>query len=712
MPEVGLSGCKAEPLMSYLKALGVLRLVGEQKDSEARGAWRRESFQLSSNLDAQALLRFFADEYCPTPVVGPWAGGSGFFDKDNREALEAILASTEPRLQEYREAITAVQSVLEAEGITAKPSGALKERLLRLYHRSLPDAALQWMDAAIVLGETGQAFPPLLGTGGNDGRLDFTLNFMQRVVELGLAGRPATRSMLWLGNSLFGLPVSGLLSRAVGQFEPGRGGGPNSTQGMVGESAVNPWDYVLMIEGALILAGAATRRYGAQAMGRAAFPFTVGPTAAGDGVASSSEMSSARGEVWLPLWENWASLSEVKLVFSEGRATLGRRQARDGADFARAAASLGVDRGLSEFVRYGFLRRSGLAYLATQRGRVKVHADPTVDLIQEVDTWLARYRVVAKSAGAPPRFGAALGRLERAILEHSRYGGAGRLAAVLCALGGIERELSRAPQRAGRVGSRELRPIALLSSAWRQAADDGSTEFRLASVLASVAGGEDCPPIRANLEPVDLRGRRAVWADGGRSVVSGGDLVRLMAAILERRLLDCGAEGLEATTSVQTADLAVFLTAGQVDDARVLELLWGLILVSSAQREGLAEAWGLSTQVSPLPRAYALLKLVFLQPSYALTSASGDKLSPEAAILARLRAHDLPGACRLASRRLRAAGFVPLPGPDASGRERVAEFVGPLDPRRLEAALLFPVRDVASLRWLVLRESSAQRRPI
>lgn len=711
MPEVVLSGCRPEPLMSYLKALGALRLVGEQKDPDARGAWRRESFHLSSYLDDEALLHFFGHEYCPTPVVGPWAGGSGFFGKDNKEALEVILASTEPRLHEYREAITAVRLLLAAEGITEKPSGALKERLLRLYRRSLSDTTLRWMDAAVVLGETGQAFPPLLGTGGNDGRLDFTLNFMQRVVELGLAGRPATQSMPWLRNCLFASPVFGLLNRAVGQFEPGRGGGPNSTQGMMGDSAVNPWDYVLMIEGSLILAGAATRRYGAQSSGRAAFPFTVGPTAAGDGAASSSEMSSARGEIWLPLWDSWASLSEVKLVFAEGRAMLGRRQVRDGADFARAAASLGVDRGLSEFVRFGFLQRSGLAYLATPRGRVRVHLDPAVELIQEVDSWLGGYRAAAKGTGAPPRFLAALGRLERAILDHSRYGGAARLADVLCALGRIERELSRTPQKAGQVGSRQLRPVALLSPSWRQAADDGSIEFRLALGLASIAGGETCPPIRANLEPIELRGRRAVWADGGRSVVSGGELARLLAAILERRLLDYGAEGLEATTSIEAAHVAAFLNAGHVHDARVLDLLWGLILVDPTQRAGLAEGTGSFAQAPPLPRSYALLKLVFLQPSYALTSASGDRVSPEAAILARLRAHDLPGACRLASRRLRAAGFVPVPAPGVSGRERLAESVGRLDPRRVEAALLFPVRNVTQLRRLVLREPSITKRP-
>ena len=44
MPEIMLHGCAPEPLMSYLKALGVLRLVAEQADSEAKGAWRAVLF--------------------------------------------------------------------------------------------------------------------------------------------------------------------------------------------------------------------------------------------------------------------------------------------------------------------------------------------------------------------------------------------------------------------------------------------------------------------------------------------------------------------------------------------------------------------------------------------------------------------------------------------------------------------------------------------
>ena len=44
MNELILDGCAPFPLASYLKALGLLRLVAEQVDPQARGAWDRERF--------------------------------------------------------------------------------------------------------------------------------------------------------------------------------------------------------------------------------------------------------------------------------------------------------------------------------------------------------------------------------------------------------------------------------------------------------------------------------------------------------------------------------------------------------------------------------------------------------------------------------------------------------------------------------------------
>ena len=301
---VALAGCTPEPLMNYLKALGVLRLVSEQADPQARGCWQNDAFALSSELDCPTLVKFFLNRYQPTPILGPWAGGSGFFGKDNKKAVDALATSAVGRCQPYREVITQVRGILDEAGIRDKPTEEQKGRLLRQYRAQLGDAAVQWMDAGLILHGDGQGFAPLLGTGGNDGRLDFSQNFMTRLVQLGLhRASPVPQSHLWLDNALFATVTQGLAKGAVGQFAPGRAGGANATQGMEGDATDNPWDFVLMIEGALILAGAAVRRFAANGDSRAAFPFTVRPTTVGYASGSDSDLESTRGELWLPLWE-------------------------------------------------------------------------------------------------------------------------------------------------------------------------------------------------------------------------------------------------------------------------------------------------------------------------------------------------------------------------------------------------------------------------
>ena len=81
MHELELRGCSPDPLMSYLKALGVFRLVSEQVDGNARAYWKHDAFYLRSALDRDALTDFFLNEYMPTPIVSPWNGGSGFLSE-------------------------------------------------------------------------------------------------------------------------------------------------------------------------------------------------------------------------------------------------------------------------------------------------------------------------------------------------------------------------------------------------------------------------------------------------------------------------------------------------------------------------------------------------------------------------------------------------------------------------------------------------------
>ena len=102
MPDIALHGCTSRPLAAYLKALGILRITGEQLDKRACGFWRNGLFVLSSDVDRQKLCDFFLTAYIPTPVVTPWNGGSGFYPGDNREGIDFIAGSENPRLAAYR----------------------------------------------------------------------------------------------------------------------------------------------------------------------------------------------------------------------------------------------------------------------------------------------------------------------------------------------------------------------------------------------------------------------------------------------------------------------------------------------------------------------------------------------------------------------------------------------------------------------------------
>ncbi|MYB39816.1 type I-U CRISPR-associated protein Csx17, partial [Candidatus Saccharibacteria bacterium] len=241
-----LPGCTPEPLMAYLKALGIFRLVAEQKDPKSRACWQDDTFVLHSSLNREALLGFFLEEYRPTPIVSPWNGGSGFYSDGSRaakEAVDSIRAEGPNRLEEYRQAIEASQKVLDYMGFDKKPSDREKPSLLAECRNWLPDAAVSWLDAVYVLTGADSELQPLLGSGGNDGNLDFSSNFMKNLRPvlsgLELGKKPSKRVDYeerrkgWLDSALFDDSHASLVKSAIGQFNPGRVGGPNATAGSV-----------------------------------------------------------------------------------------------------------------------------------------------------------------------------------------------------------------------------------------------------------------------------------------------------------------------------------------------------------------------------------------------------------------------------------------------------------------------------------------------
>lgn len=725
---IDLPGCTPEPLLSYLKALGLFRLV-HQVDSTVRACWQGDQFRLQCIMGREELVDFLLDGYCPSPIMAPWNGGSGFWDTTAAgQALEAVAASTTPRLAAYRAAVTVARRVIRLHGLKEAPKGEAKDQFLRSLRNELPDPALDWLDAAVVLTENGARYAALLGTGGNDGRLDFTANFMQRLAAIvpfdgtwSPEGKRPTRdaapqrsgSRAWLVHALFAEGHPKLLDAALGQFHPGGVGGPNATQGFEGNSLVNPWEFVLMLEGSLLLAGSAARRYGSEGWAKAAFPFSVDAAAAGWGTLSGTDAGNARSELWLPLWQKPTYFPEVCHLFGEGRAQVGSRQAKSGTEFARAVAGLGVDRGINAFARYGFLLRNGLAYLASPLGRIQVREQPAVRLLDDLDSWLSPLRGLTD--GGPNALQGAVRQLDRHLFAAAKEASPHRLQAVLMALGEVEEAVSHSPKVQERV-----RPLAHLSTRWLDQADDKSPEWRLAVALASIGASRkgESLPIRLHWEPVRPGKGGFIWTTPSAREVPLANLVSVMLATLERRLLapetGKGRQPLAAAIKASPGDIETFLQGG-TDDQRILALAFTLATLKWDERDTWTPSNTGRSPVPPLlPRAYVLLKLLFHDGHRRLLMAdttpddADRNLSPaNRLILALLRSGRYEEAFEVATHRIRTLGRSPL-GYSVSGVPRFVVVEHELT--RLGAALLFPISNgtFEQLTRLVLQAPSEQ----
>ncbi len=726
-----LTGCAPAPLALYLKALGVLRIVAEQADPDARGWWQNEHFCLLTALSADGLEQFLLTRYEPTPFVSPWNRGSGFYSESD-PALTALATSTAPRFAAYRTAIVAAQEPLQPMREAAAQVRKLKDRTkvragmtaeqrrAALALKSDPDAAAElaaaerefkalkaglyapcrakwrgphrrWMDAAlVVLDDARIAWPALLGTGGADGRLDFTNNAMLRFGQLfdldsGVGG-PLPGAAGLLRHSLWAEPTPNLTpGAAIGQFLPGSAGGANSTTAPDGASLVDPWDFVLMLEGALMFSGRATRRLDPAVSSRASAPFAVRADGAGHG--SRGREKSQRGEQWMPLWSRPATASDLQAMIGEARLQLGRRVASRPIDVATALARLGAARGVQAFTRFGYLERNGQSTLAVPIGRVEVRERPRSHLVDDLGSWVSRLQLKAGGRDVVAgRFGTAEARLSDAVFAALTHDGEpARWQAILCAAADVE-----AVQAAGT--GFEAGPIPPLSPEWLAAADDGTPEWRLACALGSAAArydrsGRPADPIRHHWLPLDRGARRFLADQHGltrttRMVAFGRDAVSDLSAIVTRRLLEAETAGQRQLPIVAAAgcdaapsDLARLL-AGGLDLERLHRLARALMAV---RWHAVRRAAVNPPRQGPWPDApWVAIRLASLP----WPLADGLAIPVEQAVVRRLVAGDVAGAVEGACRRLRSSGLRP-PLTAAT----MDATVGPL----WAAALAFPV---------------------
>jgi len=435
MAELVLEGCRTTPLSGYLSALGVHRAVHRLLDSGAAGCWKQGGYFLRSQFDTiDELTLALHGRFKPESIVSPWNSGSGFAANGKSPAAERLIQwvreSSDKRLEELRRAVAGADRVVTEGrrlGIADLWDKKRKPEVLRLCRNELPDAAVAWLDAAIALGQDDDpSYSRLLGTGGNLGRQDLSVTYLQQVRTV----FEHRDSVAWLTSALDGRQRAPLSKDSPGQFDAGGVGA--SDEPTLG----NPWVFLFVIEGTLLFATAVVRRYGVAYSG-AALPFQVAGSTAGFASAASGERPLA--EFWAPEWPEPLRIPDMVQLLGEGRADWNFRPARSGLDMARAAATLGVDRGIRVFHRHVFVDRLGQSPIAVTAGRIEVSVRGGVDLLAPLDRW----REALRRSDPPSHIGARLRALDQAIFSHASTGEPAALIEVFVALGRCRYAASR-----------------------------------------------------------------------------------------------------------------------------------------------------------------------------------------------------------------------------------------------------------------------------
>ncbi|MFL6227343.1 MAG: type I-U CRISPR-associated protein Csx17 [Pyrinomonadaceae bacterium] len=619
--------------------------------------------------------------------------------KDDKERSKAIGNLLKPVIKLR----TAIKQERRATG---------KDTIVRACRNRLNDRTVEWIDAAVSILDNEKdklGFPPLLMSGGIEGRLEYSNSFMEYAAQLLLEDKNGNSETL-LRNALFGTPTSKMVRASVGQHNPSRAGGYNQGQGIEEKNfPMNPWDFVLTLEGTLAWASGVARRQSTRANKRSCSPFTVNARAVGYSSSADSDAGKARAEIWTPLWNRPVGYDEIHALLKEGRAEVKGRQASHSIEFAEAVASLGVDRGITEFVRYSLLKRRGDSYIALPAGRFPVTYRSESDLVRNLNPLLSQVDYFLRSfKNEPPaRFISRRRDVDSAIYQVLLRGGATNVKGLVRAVGRLEqlfaeRDLSKEPKL--------QKPLFGLNPKWLLAADDGSVEVRIAAALASIQRTGDVGSLRSNLAPIDPKQPYSWSKDRGQTAWTGNSLSARLAATLQRRMmdaarLDCQSNPLWGAVSLRAADIASLIEA-DINETVVEELLFGFSLIRWDEADAmeevgsvLKERWAQPVVARPVLRSWALLKHLFLPHSFRRAQGERVTVKPELSAIPLLRANRVSDACKIAARRLFVAGLNPTR----------ATFPDSGDGTRLAAALIIPVRRFGEVSRLVLTPSQEKQ---
>jgi CRISPR-associated protein Csx17 len=712
-----LHGLQPQPVASYLGALGILRISCTQHDRRVRGSFERQGFVIEG-LTRSELTELLLERYSPTSVFSPWNNASGFYTSSKgrlaASALEALMTSKNPRFDKLVQTAAQIQSMIRELGYVDAPEGTEKALFIQRLRGILSDDALAWLDAVAVIENDEARMMPLLGSGGNEGVLEYSGLFLRSIVDTMVDDRE--RSARLLAAALYSEISNELLERPGGQFEPGTAGGFNTGPGFESKSLPNnPWNFLLLVEGSLVWTSTiASRQIGMESGYRfAVSPFTVRHRAAGYSSAGKrdDDPQRTRAEIWVPVWRRPANLAEVERFIGEGRVEVrghggSTRRATDSVDFADAVGSLGVDRGVDSFVRYTFIKRRGDSFIALPTAVLDVRVRREIDLLRQLDDDLANLDSFLRrfpGDGPPAQLVARRRAIDECRLDVAQRGGTDAMSALVRAIGSLEMALSRRdPGKEPRLA----RSLGRLGPDWIDACGE-SIEVRIAAAVTSLARIGGAAPLRAYLSPIDPD-EPWRYAIGARTLAwEGRDLADRLANVLGKRFRDARMLSSAASKSARNPtfgprratlfDIGTFIE-GDVDERALEELIFGFTWLKDARGRARAASPHIAP---PLPRAYSMLRLLF-RPDGIPTAAERIHLIPDGSIVPLLRTGRVSDAVDVARRQLMSRGLHPRRVIDPGVRD-------PVLGRRIAAALMIPV---SATRRLVADALLPDRDPI
>jgi CRISPR-associated protein Csx17 len=401
--------------------------------------------------------------------------------------------------------------------------------------------------AAHVVPRDRAHFNPLLGSGGNAGKRDFSDGWKKAVDELKKeSDKSSGRARQELQSLLTGEPVSWLLEKlnAASWFSDANKL-YNSGQNPYREGLVSPWAMALACEGLPFFAGAASRRLGSRARAVGAFPFVTQAAAP----STAGEAGRDNAEVWAPVWDRPMTLPEVRALFARGRAEVRGRGAVTPGAFATAIVERGVDAGIIGFLRFSLGRTTSAntfeprfgGRIVLPQSQVPSHATdatPLASALERILDLLDRLpRDEKEKKGQRWRYAGLRGPIERAMIQLAASPSDSAIAcrlldSVVAALDKVDRNQG---YRATQVSWEPL-PVEWLPALF--GSQTPPLEARLA--LAAVSGFPASRPFALYRFGVDWQYGRYVHPKQAplRWVWGPGELPRVLANVITLRVLD------------------------------------------------------------------------------------------------------------------------------------------------------------------------------